>query len=262
MISTPMQNSSKPEEVSHARSCEGKVAIVTGAAGGGLGRSIALTLAREGARVVVNYRKSQENAQAIVAYIGKTGGSAIAVPADVFDAGGCKSLVDKTLDQYGQVDICIIGPGGDWHPEAIDQLLPEAALEDIQHETAPLLYLLPLVLPGMYARKWGRLVGIATHPVKLSPAYAYNTGKLARMHALLLAQDQAWSHGVTVNVIAPGPVNALPTLDTAIEQSQHGPAWQERANVSPQDIAEGVGFLCSEAGRYISGCVLPYLFQW
>jgi len=251
----------KPESTSHTRMCEGKVAIVTGAAGGGLGRSIALTLAREGARVVVNYRNSQENAQAIVTHIVNTGGSAIAVQADVFDADGCKNLVRAALGQYGQVDICIIGPGGDWHPEPIDHLVPEAALEDIRHETAPLLYLLPLVLPGMYSRQWGRLVGIATHPVKLSPAYAYNTGKLARLHALLLAQDQAWPHGVTVNVIAPGPVNALPTLGSALEQCQHGESWHERSNVSPQDIAEGVSFLCSEAGRFISGCVMPYLFH-
>lgn len=243
------------------RLCDGKVAIVTGAAGGGLGRSIALTLAREGAQVVVNYRQSQENANAIVASIEESGGSAIAVQADVFDASGCQNLVETTIDWHGQVDICIIGPGGDWHPEPIDRLASEAALEDIRRETAPLLYLLPLVLPGMYARRWGRLVGIATHPVKLSPAYAYNTGKLARMHALLLAQDQAWPHGVTVNVIAPGPVNPLPTLDNAIEQCSHGTAWDGRTNLSPQDIAEGVAFLCSEAGRFISGCVLPYLFH-
>ncbi len=261
MIPTPMQNSSRPEKASPTRSCEGRVAVVTGAAGSGLGRSIALTLAREGARVVVNYRTSQEQAHAIVTHIGNSGGSALAIPADVFDAAGCKNLVEAAIDQYGQVDICIIGPGGDWHPEAIDQLVPEAALEDIRRETAPLLYLLPLVLPGMYARKWGRLIGIATHPVKLSPAYAYNAGKLARMHALLLAQDQAWPHGVTVNVIAPGPVEALPTLDTAIEQCQHGAAWQKRANVSPQDIAEAVSFLCSDAGRFVSGCVMPYLFH-
>jgi 3-oxoacyl-[acyl-carrier protein] reductase len=262
MASNKKQDVTRIERPFRDRWCEGKVAIVTGAAGGGLGRSIALTLAREGACVVMNYRTSQESAQAIVTHIENSSGSAIAVPADVFDAAGCRNLVDAAVNQYGQVDICIIGPGGGWHPEAIDQLAPESALEDIHHEMAPLLYLLPLVLPGMYARKWGRLIGIATHPVKLSPAYAYNAGKLARLHALLLAQDQAWSHGVTVNVIAPGPVEALPTLDTAIEQCQHGAAWQERTNVSPQDIAEGVGFLCSEAGRFITGCVLPYLFHW
>jgi 3-oxoacyl-[acyl-carrier protein] reductase len=251
----------QPDQPTRARWCEGKVAIVTGAAGSGLGRSIALTLAREGARVVVNYRTSQASAQAIVAHIENSGGSGLAVAADVFTAAGCKSLVKAAESKYGQVDICLIGPGGDWHPELIDQLAPEAALEDIRRETAPLLYMLPLVLPGMYARHWGRLIGIATHPVKLSPAFAYNTGKLARLHALLLAQDQAWSHGVTVNVIAPGPVEALFSFDTALEQCQHGAAWENRSNVSPQDIAEGVSFLCSEAGRFISGCVLPYLFH-
>ena len=125
---------------------------------------------------------------------------------------------------------------------------------------APLLYLLPRILPGMYARHWGRLIGLASHPEKRSPAYAYNLGKAARMHALLLAQDQAWAHGVTVNVIAPGPVAGLPDLDNAIQQTQHGEAWQKRADLSPQDIAEGVAFLCSEAGRYVTGCVLPYAF--
>ena len=242
--------------------CEGKVVIVTGAAGGGLGRSIALTLAREGAQVVVNYRTSQESAEAIVAHIRAAGGSALAVAADVFTEQGCQHLVARTLERFGVVDICVIGPGGDWHPEPIDQLASEAALEDIRRETAPLLYLLPLVLPGMYARNWGRVIGIGTHPVKLSPAFAYNTGKLARLQALLLAQDQAWPHGVTVNVIAPGPVEALPSLEAAIEQCQHGEAWLKRPNVSPTDIAEGVSFLCSEAGRFISGCVLPYLFHW
>jgi NAD(P)-dependent dehydrogenase (short-subunit alcohol dehydrogenase family) len=241
--------------------CEDKVAVVTGAAGGGLGRSIALTLAREGACVAVNYRTSRASAEAIVGHIQSRGGNALAVAADIFEADGCKKLVEATVERFGRVDICIVGPGGGWHPEDLDRLASDAALEDLRQEAAPLLYLLPLVLPGMYARKWGRVIGIATHPVKLSPAYAYNVGKAARMHALLLAQDQAWPHGVTVNVIAPGPVAAIPSLESAVEQSRHGAAWQERTDVSPQDIAEGVSFLCSEAGRFISGCVLPYLFH-
>ena len=63
--------------------CEGKVAIVTGAAGRGMGRSIALTLAREGASVVVNYRTSGDRAQAIVAHVTGRGGKALAFQADV-----------------------------------------------------------------------------------------------------------------------------------------------------------------------------------
>jgi NAD(P)-dependent dehydrogenase (short-subunit alcohol dehydrogenase family) len=81
------------------------------------------------------------------------------------------------------------------------------------------------------------------------------------MQALLLAQEQAWPNGVTINVIAPGPVPAIKSFEEAVEQCGHGTAWQTRANISPQDVAEGVAFLCSESGNYITGCVLPYLFH-
>jgi 3-oxoacyl-[acyl-carrier protein] reductase len=240
--------------------CEGKVAIVTGSAGSGMGCSIALTLAREGARVVINYRTSKANAEMIVDYIERRGGNALSVQADVFEADGCRYLVEATVKQFGQVDICIVGPGGGWHPEALERLDPSAVLADLHQELAPLIYLMPLVLPGMYARKWGRFIGIAMHPTKLSPAYAYNVGKAARLQAFILAQEQAWANGVTMNVIAPGPVSATKSCEDAIEQCEHGSAWQNRTAISPQDIAEGVAFLCSEAGRFITGSVLPYLF--
>ena len=242
--------------------CEGKVAIVTGAAGSGMGRSIALTLAREGAKVVVNYRTSQANAEQIVAHIQARGGSAVAAQADIFTPEGCQKLVAEAIAAFGQVDICVVGPGGDWHPEPVDQLNTAGALQDLAQDVAPLYYLMPLVLPGMYARQWGRFIGLSLHPTKLPPAYAYNAGKAARTQALLLAADSAWwSHGVTVNVVAPGPVAAISSLAEAIAQCDHQAAWLERGNTSPQDIAEGVAFLCSEAGKFISGGVLPYLFN-
>lgn len=238
--------------------CEDRVAIVTGATGSGMGRSIALTLAREGAKVIVNYRSSEDSARAIVDYIRSHTGAAIAVQADVFKDDGCKKLVNMAVDRFNQIDICIVGPGAGWHPEPIHRLDSPASLEDIHREIAPVHYLMPLVLPGMYERKWGRLIGIALHPTNLPPAYSYNVGKAARMQALLLAQDQAWQNGVTVNVIGPSPVPAIDKLEEAIEQCEHGLAWQKRNAISPQDIAEGVAFLCSEAGRFITGCVLPY----
>ena len=239
--------------------CKDKVAIVTGAAGKGMGRSIALTLAREGAKVVVNYRTSEESAKAIVAHIESRGGEATAVQGDVFTPQGCKRLVDATGERFGQTDICIIGPGGGWHPEPPDKLDSAAALSDAEAELAPIYHLMPLVLPGMYGRKWGSMIGISLAPPFCSPAYAYNVAKVARTHALLLARDQTWAHGVTVNIIAPGPVNEIETLEQAIDQCDHGPGWQKRATTSPQDAAEGVAFLCSDAGRFISGCELTYM---
>ena len=239
----------------------GRTAIVTGAAGSGMGRSIALTLAREGARIVVNFLTSQDKAGAIVRHIEGQGGTAMACRADVTQQDQCRALVGAAVERFGRVDICIIGPGAGWHAESIDSLDSVGALDDAQKELAPIYHLMPLVLPGMYERKWGRVIGIALTPPYNSPAYAYNVAKAARTYTLLLACDAAWQHGVTVNTIGPGPVPALETLDAAIEQCAHGPAWQERGSTSPQDIAEGVTFLCSESGDFISGAVLPYMFR-
>jgi 3-oxoacyl-[acyl-carrier protein] reductase len=238
--------------------CKNKVALVTGAAGSGMGRSTALTLAREGAKVVVNYRTSEDRASAIVDYIRSREGEAMAVSANVFTDEGCRTLVEATVKEFDRIDICVIGPGGGWYPEPIDQLDHHAVLENVSQELAPLFSLMPRVLPGMYQRHWGRLIGIALHPTKLPPAYAYNVGKAARTQALLLAQEPAWKHGVGIHVIAPGPVPVISTLTEAIDQCNHGASWQKRTNVSPQDIAESIAFLCSEAGRFITGCVVPF----
>jgi len=241
--------------------CKGKTAIVTGAAGKGMGRSIALTLAREGANVVVNYLTSSDSAAAVVAYIEKLGGRASAFQADVTRQDQCKALVNSTIKAFGQVDICIIGPGGGWHQESVDKLDSVAALDDAQRELAPIYHLMPLVLPGMYEKNWGRLIAIALEPPYNSPAYAYNVAKAARAHALLIARDSTWAKGVTLNTIGPGPVPQIESLGLAIELCEHGPAWQDRGTTSPQDIAESVAFLCSEAGNFISGTVLPYMHR-
>lgn len=238
-----------------------KVALVTGSAGKGMGRSIALTLTREGAKVALNYRTSKDQAQAVVDHIKSHAGNAIAVEADVFSADGCARLVKETLEHFGRIDICVINPGAGWHPEPVDKLDSAAAIEDIEHEVAPFLHLMPLVLTQMYERKWGRIIGISLLPPYESPAYFYNVGKAARTHAMLQMRDQAWRNDVTVNVIAPGPVPAIESLSEAVEQCEHGPAWQKRSNTSPQDIAESVAFLCSDAGRFVAGCVLPFLFH-
>ncbi len=236
--------------------CEGKVAVVTGAAGNGMGRSIALTLARQGARVVVNYRASADSAAAIVDHIAQCGGEAIAVQADVFSASGCEFLVEEATGEFGQVDICVINPGAGWHPEACHELDAAASLDGIHAEVAPVYHLLPLVLPGMYERKWGRIVGITLEYPCASPSYSYNVAKTARTGALMKAACAAWKYGVTINVIGPGPVAPIETLTGAIEQCEHGSSWCNRTTASPQDVAESVAFLCSEAGKFITASQL------
>jgi NAD(P)-dependent dehydrogenase (short-subunit alcohol dehydrogenase family) len=239
---------------------KGKTAIVTGASGRVMGRSIALTLAREGANVVVNYLTNLDSAAAIAEHIEKRGGQSLVYQADVTQLDQCKALVDAAIGKFGQVDICVIGPGGGWHPETIDKLNSQEALDDVHKELAPVYHFMSLVLTGMYGRKWGRIIAISLLSTVPSPSYAYNSAKAARTNALLLAHKEAWKYGVTINVMAPGPVMELGSLTDAVELCDHGPKWQERKNVTPQDIAEGVAVLCSDAGRFISGCELPYMF--
>ncbi len=76
-----------------------------------------------------------------------------------------------------------------------------------------------------------------------------------------LAKGAAWEKGVTFNVIGPGPVGEIESLDSAVDQCYHGQAWENRTAATPQDIAEGVAFLCSNTGQFITGCVLPYVFR-
>jgi 3-oxoacyl-[acyl-carrier protein] reductase len=168
-------------------------------------------------------------------------------------------LVDATVDRFGQVDICVIGPGAGWHPEPVSKLDSSAALDDIRQEVAPIYHLMPLVLPGMFERGWGRLIAIALAQPHSSPSYSYDVGKAARVYAIQHARDAVWRNRVTVNLIGPGAVPEIGSLEEAIEQCDHGPAWKNRTTATPQDIAEGVTFLCSESGRFVSGSVLTYM---
>jgi NAD(P)-dependent dehydrogenase (short-subunit alcohol dehydrogenase family) len=130
--------------------------LVTGSAGKGMGRSIALTLAREGAKVVINYRKSKEDAQAIVNHIKNRDGDAIAIGANVFEADDCRKLVNATIEHFGKIDICIVNPGAGWHPEPIDKLDSSAAIEDVHNEVAPFFHCCLLTSHQLTPTMWER----------------------------------------------------------------------------------------------------------
>ncbi len=240
--------------------CHGRVALITGS-GRGIGRSTALTLAREGSAIVVNYLQDDVAASDLVDHIRARGGIAVAIRADVHRSDDCHRLVAEATQSLGPVDICIVSPGAEWRMGPVHKIEPVGAVEDVRREVAPLFELLPLVLPGMYERKWGRLIGMS---MQLNHAYnvhalSYEAGKAARTAAIRFTRDQAFHHNVTVNVVAPGPVAKPETLAQAIELCDHGPAWHNRPDLSAQDIAEGIAFLCSDAGRHVTGCELSYV---
>jgi NAD(P)-dependent dehydrogenase (short-subunit alcohol dehydrogenase family) len=235
-----------------------KTAIITGASGNGIGRSVTLTLARDGFQVVVNYRTNRKSAEALCAVINNNGGNAIAIQADVFSHQDCERLINETIAHFGRVDVCIIGPGADWNPEPIENLDVTKSLKDVVQEVQPIYSLIPKLIPEMEKTNSGRIIAIASNPKLPSPSYSYNTAKNTRITALSGMVDTCWRHKITLNVIAPGPIEHLATLSDAIEQTKDFPV--NTSSISPQDVAEMISYICSERGRYLTGGVIEYQF--
>jgi len=181
----------------------GRNVLVTGASRG-IGRAIALALAECGAAVVVNCRTRTDEADAVVARIRAAGGRAIAVSADVSLGADVASLVERGARDLGPIDILVNNAGiarADAGEESFDRTLA------MNLKSAYLMT--EALLPGMQARRWGRIVNISSIAARSFGAVgvAYNASKaglegLTRGYAARVAKD-----GVTVNAVAPGPTD-------------------------------------------------------
>ncbi len=181
----------------------GRNALVTGASRG-IGRAVALALSECGAAVAVNFRTRAEEAHAVVERIRAAGGRAIALHADVSVAADVASLAELAARDLGPVDILVNNAG---------IALPDAGEDSFDRTLATNLKSAWLCteafLPGMRARRWGRIVNISSVAARGAGAVsvAYNASKaglegLTRGYAARVATD-----GVTVNAVAPGPTD-------------------------------------------------------
>lgn len=190
-------------------SLDGRTALVTGA-GRGIGRAIALELARGGVSVALVARSRPELAET-GERIRELGGTALAVPADLDDPAGPDDLLHRVRDGLGPVDVLVNNAG------TVSPLGPSVTVDPGEWAAAIGLNLTAAVtltfalLPAMLERGWGRVVnvssGVATHPEAMIGANAYVTGKAAlEAHTVNLAVELAGS-GVTVNAYRPGRVD-------------------------------------------------------
>ena len=188
-----------------------RVAIVTGG-GRGIGEAIALTLARQGARVVVASR-TQAELDRVVAQICEAGGQAEAIPADVGQQSSVFQLVEKTLKTFGQIDILVnaaatYGPIGPMWEADIEEWT-----RAVQINLGGTFMCCHAVLPHMIGRSQGKIInfsgGGATFP--LPRATAYGTSKAAIVRLTEALAEEVKEHNIQVNAVAPGAV------DTAIQ---------------------------------------------
>ena len=137
---------------------QGRVALVTGASGRGMGRSIALTLAREGADIVVNCKERVDRAEQVAKVIEAMGRRALVHQADVSDAEAVLAMVRAAEAHFGRLDIAIGSAGGSWTPQDITEIEPSHWREVLAEEIDASYALLRAVLPRMRKDGWGRIV--------------------------------------------------------------------------------------------------------
>ena len=242
---------------------DGKTALVTGASRG-LGRSIALRLAREGASVCVNYRERAEEAASLVAQIRALGRKAIAVQADIAEPGAAQAMAEQAARELGVIEVLINNAGvfrkGDLGDFDFSQMegMRRTNVDGLVHTTRA-------VVGGMKARGFGRIVNL-TSIAALGTSMAGTTFYAATKAAVsVLTRRFAMElgpHGITVNAIAPGFILTDMALSgrTAEEAERLTADIAQKAMVQrvgrPEDIANAAAFLCSPESGFVTAQVL------
>jgi NAD(P)-dependent dehydrogenase (short-subunit alcohol dehydrogenase family) len=235
--------------VSTNHALAGQTALVTGATSG-LGRAIALRLARDGADVIVHGRSAQRGEQTLAA-IAADGGRARFVDADLSDPAAVRHLADKV----GEVDILVNNAGfSRWGPtetfdvEAFDGMFAS-------NVRAPFM-LVAAFVPGMAARGNGAVISIGSMAgsLGLTEGAAYGATKAA-----IASLSRAWTaefsgKGVRINTVAAGPVYTRPEARELFDTLGATTAMHRAAQ--PEEIAEVVAFLASPAASYVTGATI------
>ena len=233
----------------------GKIAIVTGASRG-IGRGVAMTLARRGAVVIAAARG--ENANATVAAITEAGGRAERATVDVTDPASVDALVSGTLEAHGRIDVLVNNAG-----ITRDQLMLRMKRDDWDQVIATNLTsaftCVQAVIKPMVKQRSGRIVNISSVVGQTGNAgqanYAASKAGLIGF-SKALARELA-SRNITVNVVAPGLVETDMTRVMAEKAQGDWAAQIPLGRIgTPDDIAAAVCFLASDEASYITGHVL------
>ncbi len=235
----------------------GKTAIVTGASRG-IGAEIAKYLAKEGARIAVNYSGSQTKAEEVVNEITANGGEAFAIQASVSDSESVSAMISETMNRYGSIDILVNNAG-----ITRDNLLmrmKENEWDDVINTNLKGVFLCTkAVSRQMMKQRAGRIINISS-VVGVSGNAGQANYVAAKAGVIGLTKTTAKelaSRNINVNAIAPGFITTDMTDELSEEVKNQMLTQIPLAKLgSPEDIAKAVVFLASEDSNYITGQTL------
>ena len=236
---------------------QGKVAIVTGA-GSGIGQGIALRLASEGAKVVVDYVGKPEGAEETQREIEQAGGAGEIVQADLTRVGDVRALVDEAWTRYGIADVLVNNAGIEKKSDFCDTAEADYDMVMAVNLRGPFFLTQAFVRRLRDAKKPGRIVNISSvHEDMAFPGFATYCASKGGMRMLMrdLAVELG-PLGITVNNVAPGaiatPINKAlladkPKLNALLAKIPLGRLGK------PEDVAGLVAFLASDEAAYVTG---------
>ncbi|BAK17457.1 dehydrogenase with different specificities [Solibacillus silvestris StLB046] len=235
----------------------GKCAVVTGASRG-IGRAIALQLASEGAKVVVNYSGSEQKAQEVVEEIKANGGEAIAVQANVADTISVQNLMKTALDTYGSIDI-LVNNAGITRDNLLMRMKDDEWDDVINTNLKGVFLCTKAVTRQMMKQRAGRIINISSIVGVAGNAGQANyvAAKAGVIGLTKTTAQELASRNILVNAIAPGFITTEMT-EGLPEDLKEGMLKQiPLAKLGqPEDIAKAVVFFASDSSNYITGQTL------
>lgn len=239
----------------------GRVAVITGSSRG-IGRAVAERLAEHGAKVVISSRKAdacQSVADAINAARGA--GTAIAVPANISSKDDLRNLTAKTREVFGKIDILVCNAATNVHMGPMSSISDEQFRKILDNNILSNHWLVQLVAPEMSARRDGAIVIVSSIGGLQGSAIlgAYSLSKAADLQLARNLAVELGPQNIRVNCVAPGIIKT--DFARALWQNPKIAKASEAATPlrrlgEPDDVAGAVVFLCSPAGRYITGQTL------